>query len=228
MENNFLQQLPLDLRSKRVYRSMDYYVTKSNKLAYDFIERYPNWNFPGLWITGDSGAGKTHLVKILSHKKHILYYDQKDFENFSMPFDAQFQKCSLILDGLTLRTLEQEEKLFHVFNYIRTSGQFLILTTQPHVVSALQLPDLISRLKTLYFIHLNVPEDDLIQAILIKVLSDEQIPFSQKMLEYYLKHAPRNFKFLQYFLDSVRTQTLVDKRKPTLRDVRALITTLQK
>ena len=82
-----VDQLILNFPSKKVYLNEDYYVSPSNKEAYEFIVTWPKWIKRTVNIFGPSGSGKTHLVSILKNKTSVMfvdsqYIDEKIFAKF--------------------------------------------------------------------------------------------------------------------------------------------------
>ena len=61
-------QLILKFPSQQAYKKEDFYVSPSNKEAYDFIVSWPKWARRIVNIFGPSGSGKTHLSSILKNK----------------------------------------------------------------------------------------------------------------------------------------------------------------
>ena len=66
------EQLILNFPTKKIYLKEDFYVSKSNKEAYNFIDSWPKWMKRIANIFGPKGSGKTHLSEILKNKTEIL------------------------------------------------------------------------------------------------------------------------------------------------------------
>ena len=65
-------QLILKFPSNKVYLKEDFYVSPSNREAYDFISSWPKWIRKIVNIFGPSGSGKSHLASILKSKTSCL------------------------------------------------------------------------------------------------------------------------------------------------------------
>ena len=61
-------QLIFKFPSNKAYIKDDFYVSSSNKEAYDFIVSWPRWIRRIVNIYGPPGSGKTHLASILKNK----------------------------------------------------------------------------------------------------------------------------------------------------------------
>ena len=65
-------QLILKFPTNQVYLKEDFYVSSSNKEAYEFISSWPRWIKRIVNIFGPPGSGKTHLSSILEKKTSAL------------------------------------------------------------------------------------------------------------------------------------------------------------
>ena len=63
-----LNQLIIKFDYEKNFKDDDFYVSKSNKSIYDFLNKWPRWEKNFLNITGDKYSGKTHLVNIFIKK----------------------------------------------------------------------------------------------------------------------------------------------------------------
>ena len=61
-------QLILKFPTHKAYKKEDFYVSKSNQEAYDFINSWPRWIKRIVNIYGPTGSGKSHLASIVKNK----------------------------------------------------------------------------------------------------------------------------------------------------------------
>ena len=54
--------------SHQAYKKEDFYVSPSNRDAYDFIDSWPKWIKRTANIFGPPGSGKSHFASILKNK----------------------------------------------------------------------------------------------------------------------------------------------------------------
>ena len=59
-----MKQQALDLPVEPRYGRADFLVSDSNRAAFDWVERWPNWPTPALVLHGPPGSGKTHLAHL--------------------------------------------------------------------------------------------------------------------------------------------------------------------
>ena len=73
-----LNQLLLDFDHNIEFNEHDYYVSRSNYLAFNLIQNWPKWERKILNFSGDTFSGKTHLAKIFQDKSNALYLGHSD------------------------------------------------------------------------------------------------------------------------------------------------------
>ena len=100
-------QLILNFPIVKNYLKEDFYVSSSNKEAYDYIISWPKWVKRIVNIFGPPGSGKTHISSILNSKTSILEIDAKSLD------DDIFFKCKT-KELIIVRNLDQkvDENIF--------------------------------------------------------------------------------------------------------------------
>lgn len=163
------------------HRRSDYELTfenfikgKSNELAYAYCIAVSGKNnvnsqlqksmFNPLFIYGDSGLGKTHLLRAIEHevrKNHptlnVIYTTGENFTNElvravteqnTAEFHDKYRKCDfLLVDDIQFiagKEMTQEE-FFHTFNELYNSGKQIVLTSD---ISPNRIRQLEDRIKT--------------------------------------------------------------------------------
>ena len=126
-------------------------VGPSNKLAYSAahaVAERPGANYNPLFIYGDSGLGKTHLLYAIAHglkQNHpdakIVYIKGDDFTNElvasiregkNAEFREKYRQATLLLvdDVQFIAGKEQtQEEFFHTFNSLYEAGKQIVLTS---------------------------------------------------------------------------------------------------
>ena len=72
-----LNQLIIKFDHKKNFKDDDFYISKSNKNAYDILNSWPRWEKKFLNIIGDKFSGKTHLINIFIKKFKAIKLDAK-------------------------------------------------------------------------------------------------------------------------------------------------------
>ena len=142
---------PGDLNDSGAFTFETYVVGPSNELAYaaaHAVSERPGVNYNPLFIYGDSGLGKTHLLYAIAHglkKNHpdakIVYIKGDDFTNElvasiregkNAEFREKYRQATLLLvdDVQFIAGKEQtQEEFFHTFNSLYEAGKQIVLTS---------------------------------------------------------------------------------------------------
>ena len=188
----------------------DYFVSKSNYFAFEIIQKWPKWEKNILNIYGESFSGKTHLSKIFLDKNNGLMIYEKDIN------DEIFKKLKLyeniVLDGLNYKT--NEKLLYSIFNLIDSENKFLIINSiKPINEMDFKLKDLVSRSKNCLYAKIENPDDELMNAIILKNFSDRQIKIDNKLIDYIAKRIDRSYSKISQFIYKIDELSL-KKKKP--------------
>ena len=198
-------QLILNFPIVKNYLKEDFYVSSSNKEAYDYIISWPKWVKRIVNIFGPPGSGKTHISSILNSKTSILEIDAKSLD------DDIFFKCKT-RELIIVRNLDQkvdENIFFSLWNTIvHDNKYFLITSINPINTYSFKLKDLKSRVNSCASIGIKLPTDQLISVILSKNFSDKQITIDKKHIEYIIKRIDRSYEKISQFISILDENSL--------------------
>ena len=190
-------QLIFKFPSNKAYIKDDFYVSSSNKEAYDFIVNWPKWIRRIVNIYGPSGSGKTHLTSILKNKTSTL-----DIQSNSLNDKIFFKfktKEALIIENLNENI--SANLLFSIWNVALQDNKYLLITSNKPINGyKFKLLDLKSRISSCLTIGINLPSDDLISVILMKNFSDKQIKVKKKHIDYIIKRIDRSYEKISQFI----------------------------
>ena len=190
-------QLLLKFPSQQAYKKEDFYVSPSNKEAYDFINSWPKWIRRIINIFGPSGSGKSHLASILQSKTSCLKIECNEIKDNT--FFLFKTKEALIIENLDEKI--SEKLLFSLWNIALQDNKYLLITSkQPINLYKFKLKDLVSRISGSMVVGINLPTDDLISVILAKNFSDKQINVEKKHIDYILKRIDRSYEKISQFI----------------------------
>jgi len=86
------------------------------------------------------------------------------------------------------------------------------------------LKDLVSRLKTFNLLRINLPDDDLIINLIIKLLHDKQIIIKNKeIFHYILKRIERSYEEIFLLIENIDKLSLEKKRELTIPLIKKLL-----
>ena len=203
-----LNQLLLNFNYKQNFNYNDYYVSKSNYYAFQLIENWPKWEKNILNIYGEKFSGKTHLANIFSKKYKAKKINETDLN------DELFRELkihqNIILDNFENNT--EERILYSLFNLVDQDNKYLIVNScMPINKIEFNLKDLKSRSKNCLFAEIEIPDDDLIFALILKSFSDRQIVIEKKLIDYVIKRIDRSYSKISDFIYKVDELSLKKK-----------------
>ena len=123
-------QLVLKFPAKKVYLKDDYYVSPSNKEAFDFVNSWPKWIKRIANIFGPSGSGKTHLTSILKSKTSTLIIESNRL-NDEIFYEFK-TKEALIIENLNENI--SENLLFSLWNLALQDNKYLLITSVEPII----------------------------------------------------------------------------------------------
>lgn len=219
------QQLALDLQHRTSLSGDDFLVADSNRLAVDWLDRWPDWPSNVLILVGPQSAGKTHLASVHAATSGGLLI--QDF-----PSDGDALACligqadqALILDDVDAVTgAAAEQVLFHLINMVRAEQKTLLLTAKTVPATwGVSLPDLSSRLKAAAVVEIAPPDDQLLQAVLIKLFHDRQLRIDADLLGYLVQRMERSFQAATDLVARLDQASLAGQRPITKPLARAIL-----
>ena len=196
-----MSQLTFKFPFSKKYYEQDFFVSSNNFSAYKLIESWPSW--PGKWLNifGASGSGKTHLAKILEKKiKKTKLIDANDISDQIFK-DLNNLDC-LIIDSF--KNNIDETLLYSIFNQSKQLENYILINSIPSIRNIdFKLEDLKSRIRSLLYIGIDLPTDDLLKVIISKNLSDKQISINPKILDFIINNVERSYEKMFKFLKDV-------------------------
>ena len=193
----------------------DFFVSTSNKKAYNFILNKKIDNQKILLI-GPNKSGKTHLGKIWQKNNNAVFYEN----NFEIILNY---KKNIFIDDF-LKNIN-EEQIFHLINHCSINKLTILLTSNKEVFEHnFLLKDLVSRLKTFNLLRIDLPDDDLIINLIIKLLHDKQIIIkNEEIFHYILKRIERSYEDIFLLIENIDKLSLEKKRELTIPLIKKLL-----
>ena len=217
---NKLNQTLLKFELKQNFTYDDYFVSKCNYFAFNFIETWPKWEKNILNIYGEKFCGKSHLSEIFKRKnKAIIIKNDEINNNF---FNKIRYYENIILDNLEF--LSDEKTLYSIFNFVEQYNKYLIINSIDSINSIeFTLPDLKSRLKNCIFAKIDKPDDDMIFALVLKHFADRQIKIEKKIIEYITKRIERSYGKIFDFIYKVDQFSLINKKPIDYKSIKKIL-----
>lgn len=226
------------------YRLDNFIVGPSNQLAFaacEAVARRPGTAYNPLYIYGDVGLGKTHLlqgtwnaIKARFKDKKIIYTTADRFLSDYVTsvkkrtVDKLKEKYStidvLIIDDVQFlaNKTQTQEMLYNIFNIMYESGRQIILSgdRSPRELTELE-PRLKSRFEWGIIVDIGVPDFETRLAILQEKSRNREFIISQEVAEYIAYNAHSNVRELEGILNQIIAEYELHETPPTLDNVSA-------
>ena len=222
-----IEQLPLALNLKEVYRFDNFYF-KQVELQHIL----KSLDLPFIYLWGGSGVGKSHLLMAVaereSNHKKVLYLSLADLVNTAAPqiLDSIAPLELVCIDDLDVIVdyPEWQEALFHCFNRLQQSAcQFLIAAQHNPATIDLSLPDLRSRMGMAAVYQLDGLNDEDKQYTLILQAKARGLDLSLDVAQHLLRYQSRDMKVLMAHIQRLDEASMATQRRLTIPFIRHVL-----
>ena len=215
-----LNQLLLNFNHKQNFNNNDFYVSESNYYAYKLIEKWPKWEKNILNIYGEKFSGKTHLANIFISKNKGIKINENEINN------DIFKKLKLyeniVIDNFNYKC--DEKLMYSIFNLVDQDNKYLIKNSaDPINEASFKLNDLKSRAKNCLFAKIDIPDDELMFAIILKTFSDRQILIDKKLIDFIIKRIDRSYGKIADFIYKVDELSLKKKKAININIIKEIL-----
>jgi chromosomal replication initiator protein len=213
-------------------------IGSSNRFAHAAAQRVaetPAASYNPLFIYGDSGLGKTHLLHAIGHYgvdnfpgMRIRYVSTETFmndfvdairNNSQTSFKRRYRECDVLLvDDIQFMEGKEglQEEFFHTFNWLYEGSKQIVLSSDRHPRSIATLEDrLRSRFEWGLTTDVQPPELETRLAILRKKADGEPVPIPGEVLELIATHVRDNIRELEGALIRVSAFASLNREPPT-------------
>ena len=222
-----MQQMPLDMLFPKLQGRDDFIIGACNRLAAAWINRWPDWPKPGhsLNLVGPTRAGKSHLAAIWQDMCGARLCDHPaNLESIMADHNVPF----VVIDRIDGAFDWPEDKLFHLFTRCEVEcGGILMLSEHPVAQMHWDLADLRSRMRGVAMASIDLPDDELVYALLEKYFVDRQLLAPPAMLRYLVTRMERSFDAVQAIAAALDRRSIVDKKPLSVGLARRVLHELQ-
>ena len=219
------QQMLLDLKPEQP-PTLDNFVIGANT---ELVERLrglgDTGSFETLYLWGDPGCGKSHLLTATAaspHSRRPVVHLHAAEAGAELPL---VPGCLLVIDDIQGLGAEAQVALFRAFNAARFLGLALLLSgNEPPLRLALR-EDLRTRIGQTLIYEIQSLSDDEKGAALRRHAIERGMLMDSGVVYYLLRHGRRDLPSLMAMLNSLDRASLEQKRPPTLPLLRELMQT---
>lgn len=219
-----MRQLTLDLGPQQP-QTLDNFVVGQNaelaQLLRDFANRergMPHERFVYVW--GEPGAGKTHLLRALTSNPHSRYIPAGAEEG---EYLADPDIDLYVMDDCEQLSDDAQIAAFSLYNQVKENGSLLVAAGDKPPAGLSLREDLRTRLGwgLIYQVH-GLTDDEKIAA-LTQAAQARGIGLSPGVLPYLITHFRRDMRSLSAMLDALDQYSLETQRPITLPLLRSLL-----
>ncbi len=202
------------------FKNEDFYLSKSNKHVFNFLDMWPKWEKNFVNVIGERLSGKSHLMNIFLQKNKGVKFECKSLLNDDLNKIKIHE--NIVIENLSSDV--DEKLLYSLFNLIEQDNKFIIVTSvKPIVDMTFDLKDLKSRTKNFILLNIEKPDDELIFAIILKNLSDRQISLDDKFIEFIIKRIDRSYSKIYDFIYKIDQLSLKKKKSIDFKIIKEVL-----
>ena len=177
---------------------------------------YESGFYAGL-IYGEKGCGKKHLSHLFAEA--VRKKTGRETAFLTSP-DLIEEKYAVLKIGSPV----DETALFHCLNDFKNRCGYLLMTAESSPVNwGLTLPDLITRLNAVPSVAIGAPDENLLNALLLKQFADRQLTVAPEVIAYLSKNMERSFKAAAFVVKRADELSLERKNAVTIPLIRKVL-----
>ena len=191
---------------------LNFFVNKTNFYAFNaLINNDTKLSF----LYGPKKSGKSYLSKIWLKKNNAIEYNN----NYEVLLNIH---NNIIVDNLIFY---DQEKIFHIVNNCILNNTKVLITSDNKINEInFKFKDLSSRLKTFSNLEINQPNDEMLLAILTKLLVERQfIIKSNEIFEYIIRRVDRTYQGINDIVKKLDILSLEKKRQLTIPLIKEIL-----
>lgn len=224
------------------YRLENFIVGPSNQLAYaaaDAVSRRPGSAYNPLYIYGDVGLGKTHLLQGIGNTVKARFKDKKVIyttaDRFLSDYVSSIKKRTvdkmrekyrnidvLVIDDVQFLAKKErtQEELYNIFNLMHESGRQIVLSGDrpPKELTEIE-PRLKSRFEWGIIVDVGAPDFETRLAILQEKARSREFILPQEVAEFIAYNANSNVREIEGILNQIIAEYELHGKPPTLENV---------
>ncbi len=224
------------------HRLDNFIVGPSNQLAHaaaEAVARRPGAMYNPLYIYGDVGLGKTHLLQAIANATKKSFKEKKvvytTADRFISDYIASVKSRTidklrdryraidvLVIDDIQFlaKKIQTQEELYNIFNILYESGKQIVLSSDrpPKELTELE-PRLRSRFEWGITVDISSPDFETRLAILQEKSRERAYLLPQAVAEYIAYHTSDNVRSLEGILNQLIAEYELHNTTPTVESI---------
>lgn len=179
-----MKQLVLPFAQMEDFSAEDFCPAPSNAPAREWLARPDAWTNGRMVLHGEPGCGKTHLLHIWAAANDAVLLDGGTLSGLIRPTRP------VAVDDAD--AVPEPRALLHLLNAASEEGVAVLMSSRlAPVRMGYKLADLSSRLRAALSVEIRLPEDELLERLLVKLAAQRQVQLSIPVRNHLLLHLPR-------------------------------------
>ena len=208
------RQLAFDFGQRPSLGGEDFLVAPCNAAAVAWIDAWPNWPAPALVLHAPPGGGKSHLASVWRARAGAIEIVAGSVNAADISAALGDAQAAVVEDADRHASADAFARgLFHLYNLLAERRGHLLLTARLPVLQwPLALADLRSRLQAAPAAAIELPDEGLMAALLVKLFADRQLKVGDEVLAYLLARMERSFDAARRLVAALDAAALDAKR----------------
>ena len=207
------------------------------------VIKSPGTSYNPLFVYGNTGHGKTHLIQAIGNaikntfkEKKVYYITSEKFAldyitsvqmNKIMVFKEKYRKYDvLIMDDIQFLSNKEktQEELFHVFDTLHDNNRQIVFSSDKHPNYILNLEDrLKSRFSAGMTVDIQPPDRDSRAAIIRTKAVKLSFPLSPEAVDFLADSIESNIREIEGVLNGINCQAQLKGRELNLLEIKNLL-----
>ena len=210
-----MEQTYFKYKFKENFSIDNFFVGSSNTHAFNVLLKN-NLNNNKHILFGPSKSGKTHLCYIWKNKYNAFIYN----DNINQIIDS---KRNILIEDIFKNIIEEE--IFHIINHCDLYNLKILITSNISLNNySFKINDLLSRLKTFINLNIDLPDDELLMNLMIKLFYDKQIIVKNpEIFNYIIRRVDRSYEKVFILINKIDHLLLKKNKQLTIPLIKELI-----
>ena len=209
-------------------QNRDFFISPKNEIAFNMVQKWPNWNSQLIYIYGPDKCGKTLISNLWKKKSKAIFLDEIKLNGFKKNnIDIEdIKNQNWIIDDIEYFIKKgYDEKILNLINIILSvKNSFILITSKiPPKFLSTQIADLLSRLSSSLVIEVFQPDNELLSRIIEKYLNERSISINKKNLDYIILRIERSYEKALEIAKKIDRQSLESHAKINYKFLKKLI-----
>lgn len=207
------RQTMINFPTRKLQKS-DLDVSDSNQLVLTALESWKNWSSKYVCITGDRWSGKSTLAQYWADTTEANFITGTDLSRLTIDRISYFANKRIVVDDAG--HCNNENALLSLLNLLDEQAcAVLTLDCDPKDAN-FESRDLESRLTSVPTFAINAPDEEMLRLRLRTAGRRFFMRFSDSVLDYLVPRIPRNYEFLENYVQELSDVVGDYKRRPTV------------